>query len=206
LLRIVLIKARIAANTMPSPMTNHRLLKFLRAAHLYLGVFTAPALLFFAFTGALQTFGLHEGARGSDYKPPAWLEAMAHLHKKQSLEMPVRRAPPDLAARGAAMHDSNMRSTGDSQNRAVAPVSASVSSTARSGGVDAKARGQGDRASGAPKRNLLPMKIYFALVALSLFLSTLTGLYMASRLSRSARRIAATFAAGIIVPLLLLMI
>ncbi len=187
-------------------MPNHRLLKFLRAVHLYLGVFTAPALLFFAFTGALQTFGLHEAERGSDYKPPAWLEAMAHLHKKQSLEAPVRRAPPGAAARAAAMHDSNVRDTGDSQNRAVAPVAASVSPTSRSDGADAKAREQGDRASDAPKRNLLPMKIYFALVATSLFLSTFTGLYMSSRLSRGTRRIAAAFAAGIIVPLVLLMV
>ena len=187
-------------------MPNHRLLKFLRAAHLYLGVFTAPALLFFAFTGALQTFGLHEGARGSDYKPPAWLEAMAHLHKKQSLEVPVRRAAPGASTKGAAVHDSNKRDSGDSQRRAMAAVAASVASTAHSGDADTKAREQGDRTSGAPKRNLLPMRIYFALVAASLFLSTLTGLYMATRMSRSMRRIAATFAVGVVVPLLLLMI
>ena len=186
-------------------MPNHRLLKFLRAMHLYLGVFTAPALLFFAFTGALQTFGLHEAARGSDYKPPAWLEEMAHLHKKQSLEVPVRRAPSGAAARGAAAHDANPRDAGDSQNSAVAPISAGVS-TGRSNGADTRAREQGNRASDTPERNLLPMKIYFAFVALSLFISTLTGLYMASRVSRSARRIAAAFAAGIIVPLLLLAI
>ncbi len=187
-------------------MSSHRLLKFLRAVHLYLGVFTAPALLFFAFTGALQTFDLHEATRGGDFKPPAWLQAMSHLHKKESLDVPVRRTPPDAASRDAAMRDSNMRDTGDSQNRAVAPVSASASSTARSDAAAAKSREQADRASNAPKRTLLPMKIYFALVAASLFLSTLTGVYMASRMSRSARRIAATFSAGIIVPLLLLMV
>ncbi len=187
-------------------MPNHRLLKFLRALHLYLGVFTAPALLFFAFTGALQTFGLHEAARGSDYKPPAWLEAMAHLHKKQSLEVPVRRAPPDAAARGVAMRDFDMRDSGDSQNRPMAAVVAGAPSVAHSEDADVKSRTQSDRASSASKRNLLPMKIYFALVATSLFLSTLTGVYMSSRMSRSARRIAATFAAGVIVPLLLLMV
>ena len=37
---------------------SHALLRVLRKMHLYLGVFTAPALLFFAFTGALQTFSL----------------------------------------------------------------------------------------------------------------------------------------------------
>jgi len=34
---------------------SHKLLKYLRLLHLYTGVFIAPALLFFAFTGALQT-------------------------------------------------------------------------------------------------------------------------------------------------------
>jgi len=45
--------------------------KLLRMLHLYLGVFAAPALLFFAFTGGLQTFSLHETTRGSSYTPPA---------------------------------------------------------------------------------------------------------------------------------------
>jgi hypothetical protein len=187
-------------------MSSHRLLKFLRAVHLYLGVFTAPALLFFAFTGALQTFDLHETARSSDYKPPAWLQAMSHLHKKESLDVPVRRAPADAASRGAAMRDSTACKADALQVCDAAPALASGSTAARSDSADAKARAQGDRASNAPRRNLLPMKIYFALVAASLFLSTLTGVYMASRMSRSARRIAATFSAGIIVPLLLLMV
>ncbi|MBS0431583.1 MAG: PepSY domain-containing protein [Proteobacteria bacterium] len=171
-------------------MPNHRLLKFLRSAHLYLGVFTAPALLFFAFTGALQSFDLHEAARGSDYRPPAWLQSLAHLHKKQSLDVPARRAPP----RGAE----------PAQDRAAgASASDPIVTRANDAGAEPQ-RTPGDRASDVPRRNLLPMKIYFALVALSLFLSTLTGLYMASRMSRHARRIAATFAAGVLVPLLLL--
>lgn len=81
----------------------HRWLKVLRTLHLYLGVFTAPALLFFAFTGALQSLDLHEAARGSDYKPPAWLASMAHMHKKQSFEMLAKRPPPNTAVRTPAV-------------------------------------------------------------------------------------------------------
>ena len=77
-------------------------LKFLRTLHVYLGVFAAPALLFFAFTGGLQTFSLHETTRGSSYAPPAWLASAAHLHKKATLEVPVRRARP-LVAGGARL-------------------------------------------------------------------------------------------------------
>jgi len=73
---------------------SHSLLKRVRQIHLYLGVFISPALLFFAITGALQTFSLHETTRGSDYKPPAWIVKLGQLHKKQTLEVPVRKAPP----------------------------------------------------------------------------------------------------------------
>ena len=34
-------------------------LKIVRLTHLYLGVFIAPAIVFFAFTGALQTLSFH---------------------------------------------------------------------------------------------------------------------------------------------------
>ncbi|GGG93727.1 PepSY domain-containing protein [Silvibacterium dinghuense] len=64
-----------------------------RKIHLYLGVFCAPALLFFAFTGALQTFSLHETTRGSDYRPPHWAQVLAQLHKKQTINVPQRKAP-----------------------------------------------------------------------------------------------------------------
>lgn len=69
---------------------KHRWLKISRQVHLYLGVFTAPALLFFAITGGLQTFGLHERERDGSYAPPAWLAEMAQLHKKQTLVLPER--------------------------------------------------------------------------------------------------------------------
>ena len=73
---------------------SHAALKFLRKAHLYIGIFTTPALLFFAMTGALQTFSLHETTQGSDYKPPAWIATLAQLHKKQTTVVPVRKARP----------------------------------------------------------------------------------------------------------------
>ncbi|HET9819380.1 MAG TPA: PepSY domain-containing protein [Rhodanobacteraceae bacterium] len=156
-----------------------RLLKSFRTWHLYLGVFTAPALLFFAFTGALQSVALHEASRTSDYKPPAWLASIAHLHKKQSLDVPVKkRAPTRAAAAGAG----------------IVP--------------NAKPASRADSTSQpAPrKRNLWPMKGFFLLVSLSLFLSTSTGVYMGWRCTRHRRRYGATLAAGIVVPALLLMI
>lgn len=57
----------------------------LRQLHLYLGVFFAPAIMFFAFSGALQTFSLHEGGHGSTYEPPVWIVTIASIHKDQRL-------------------------------------------------------------------------------------------------------------------------
>lgn len=73
---------------------RHTFLKWVRSTHLYLGVFITPALIFFAFTGALQTFSLHETNRGSSYKPPAWVATLAQIHKKQSAAVPAHKLHP----------------------------------------------------------------------------------------------------------------
>lgn len=52
-----------------------------RQFHAYLGAFIAPSILFFAFTGALQLFSLHE-AHGS-YTPPPLIEKLSAVHKDQ---------------------------------------------------------------------------------------------------------------------------
>src|ERR1700712_273889 len=74
--------------------SGHAFLRIIRLIHLYLGIFSAPALLFFAFTGALQTFSLHETTPGSSYKPPAWAVTLGQLHKKQTTIVPVRKPRP----------------------------------------------------------------------------------------------------------------
>lgn len=65
----------------------------LRDLHLYLAVFFAPSILFFAITGALQLFGLHE-SRGGSYSPPPVVEKLAqvHIHQRYALK-PVRPRP-----------------------------------------------------------------------------------------------------------------
>jgi hypothetical protein len=158
------------------PLT-HRFLHNIRSLHLYLGVFTAPMLLFLAFTGGLQTFGLHEAARGSDYRPPAWLVSLSHLHKKQSLAVPVPHRPrPPLVA--------------DVGTQQAAPAT--------------RVGGKADAA--ASPKSPLPMKVFFALVALSLFVSVLSGLYMAWRHTHRRRLLGAILFAGCVVPLLLLLV
>src|SRR5580704_6729109 len=122
--------------------TSHKILKYLRLTHLYFGVLITPALIFFAFTGALQTFSLHETTRGSSYKPPAWAVMLAQIHKKQTPIVPARKPP-------------------------------------------------------APEtHNALPLKIFFLLVAIGLFTSTFSGLYMSYKYMRNRRLVTAILLAG----------
>jgi hypothetical protein len=63
-------------------------MKRIRQLHLYLGTLFAPAIIFFSFTGALQTFGLHENSKGSGEPPPKWIAKLAEVHKNQRLNKP----------------------------------------------------------------------------------------------------------------------
>ena len=56
------------------------------------------------------------------------------------------------------------------------------------------------------RRNLLPMKIFFAVIALGLFVSVCSGLYMAWRFGRRPRLFGAVLLGGIVLPLLLLLV
>jgi hypothetical protein len=64
----------------------------LRIWHSYLSVFVAPSILFFALTGALQLFGLHEAHDG--YHPIAFIERLGRLHKDQEFALKERHGPP----------------------------------------------------------------------------------------------------------------
>lgn len=56
----------------------------LRQYHNYVGLFFAPAIIFFAISGAFQTFRLQD-EKGYGGPPPTWLVVMAELHKDQML-------------------------------------------------------------------------------------------------------------------------
>jgi hypothetical protein len=157
---------------------SHAMLKFLRKVHLYVGIFTTPALFFFAITGAMQTFSLHEMTQGSDYKPPAWIATLAQLHKKQTTVVPVRKARPADKTTFAGSNGAEHKADGFSRPE---PAGAA-----------------------APQKRHLPMKIFFLLVSVSLLLSTLTGIYMAYKYSRGWLVLTGLLMAGIVVPLLLL--
>jgi uncharacterized iron-regulated membrane protein len=67
-----------------------------RRWHFYIGMFMAPSVLFFALTGALQIFSLHE-AHGA-YVPPPIVEKLSSVHKDQVFKA-RRHAPKPAAAK-----------------------------------------------------------------------------------------------------------
>ena len=74
----------------------------LRQWHGYFGVFIAPSVLFFALTGSLQLFSLHESHGG--YQAPAIIQRLGRLHKDQVTTLPHehKAAPPAAAKRAPA--------------------------------------------------------------------------------------------------------
>jgi uncharacterized iron-regulated membrane protein len=74
----------------------------IRLWHTYLGILIAPSVLFFALTGALQIFNLHE-AHGS-YKPPPLLEKLSSVHKDQVFEQKHDEPPAAGAANDEHEH------------------------------------------------------------------------------------------------------
>jgi len=65
----------------------------IRRWHSYIGLFIAPSILFFALTGAVQIFSLHE-AHGH-YRPLAIVEKLSSVHKDQVYALGDHHPPPD---------------------------------------------------------------------------------------------------------------
>ena len=65
----------------------------IRAAHYYAGVFFAPTIIFFAFSGTMQVFKLHEDYRATPGAQGDWIAWMAQVHKEAAL-IPPKVAPP----------------------------------------------------------------------------------------------------------------
>ncbi len=68
----------------------------LRQWHGYIGAFIAPGVIFFALTGSLQLFNLHEAHGG--YHPLHIVVRLGRLHKDQVFELDHDRPPPPADA------------------------------------------------------------------------------------------------------------
>ena len=85
-----------------------------RQLHTYIGLFIAPSIIFFALTGSLQLFNLHESHGG--YHPPPILERLGRVHKDQVFALddhdddagPPPAAKPDGATSAAPAQPDHM--------------------------------------------------------------------------------------------------
>ena len=75
-----------------TPATMRKLRQF----HLYIGVFFAPAILFFAISGGLQTFRLQQASGWDGAPPPQWMAWMASVHvdQRKLVPEPEKAKPP----------------------------------------------------------------------------------------------------------------
>src|SRR5260370_42456833 len=64
------------------------MVKRIGKGHLYRGPVSALFLIFLAFSGALQTFELHDPPKDSFFKPHGWIMTLAQVHKNQRTEGP----------------------------------------------------------------------------------------------------------------------
>lgn len=174
-----------------SRSSAHAFLRICRLTHLYLGIFTAPALVFFAFTGALQTFSLHETTRGSSYKPPAWAVNLGQIHKKQTAV--VRKRPNELPDGANTFNERRPHVSADQAAGGVRSTSAAVATLPL-------------ESTAGRKHHLLPLKIFFLIVSIGLFLSTLTGIYMSYKYMRNRITITALLMLGLVIPFVLLFV
>jgi hypothetical protein len=160
-------------------MTSATTLKAIRQVHNFVGLFFAPTILFFVITGGLQMFGLHETSRGSSYVPPAILVHLSQLHKKGTLYLPQKRTPqPATAKSDDAKPDAPKTEAPKAPAAAPPPL----------------------------RPNPLPMKIFFAATALALVTSTCTGILMGWKFARRKSSVLLTLSAGIVLPVILLLL
>lgn len=190
-----------------------QLLQLSRKVHLYFGLLISPALVFFAFTGAFQTLGLHEPS--ANYKPPALLASLGQIHKKQTYVVPVRRSPGALeatrsqpAASGPAAMQADLpqHPRHDRENPAAADAPAGSAAQPRGEaqqGPPARTGGQPPLTLEAKQKQHLPLKIFFVLVSLGLLASTLTGIYMAYKYDRNKVLVTLLLLAGVVLPIVL---
>jgi hypothetical protein len=154
-------------------------LKLARQWHLYLGTLFAPSIIFFAFTGSLQLFSLHEGHPGDAYQPPAWIQTLAMIHKDQVLSK-KHKAPPPSAGEQKAPPPS------DAARKPPQP------------------QGDGPKDEPPSKKFTLALKWFFLAMAVGLISSTSLGIYMAFKFNRSRAVVWGLLLLGAAIPLALI--
>lgn len=173
------ISAKQETNT-PGRSGSAARLKLVRQLHLCLGLLFAPSIIFFAFTGSLQLFSLHESHPGDTYQAPAWVQKLASIHKDQ-IVAEKHGPPPGFAA------EQRRPPQGDEARRPPQPPQ---------GGPRNQERRQ--------SKFTLALKCFFLAMAVGLIFSTALGIYMAFQYNRSRALVWGMLIAGTAIPLALI--
>jgi hypothetical protein len=144
-----------------------------RTLHAYLGMLIAPAVIFFAATGLIQIYSLHEQHEG--YTPPPLIEKLGMVHKNQRFAL------------------GHHKPSGGERPRSAAPA-AGPAHPAEAPHTD-EAR--------QPKVAIGLLKAFFALVAVGLIFSTATGVWMALCQRMRRRAYVALLLIGAVLPVIL---
>lgn len=169
----------VNANRLGKKPARPALLMAARKWHSYSGAFFAPAILFFAATGALQTFNLHKPQPG--YQPPALIQALASMHKNQNLKVKYLEAPKAASGDAAGPGRRGKAKAAQAAN-AQTPVQSSVSFAAQTA-----------------------LKIFAVLISIGLAATTLLGLWMSWNTTRRTA-VLLWFAAGAVLPMALMLL
>jgi hypothetical protein len=153
-------------------------MRLARQLHLFSGVFFAPTILFFAFTGFLQTYSLHEEHDG--IKPQPWIAALADVHKHQRMPPPPRPAAPNSVA-----------ATPATATNAAAPVTAGAQPP----------QAPAPSAPRPRRKQSFPLQVFMGFMSVGLIGSTLVGIWMGFQLKRSPALIWALLFSGTIIPI-----
>lgn len=163
----------------PGPSGSAARLKLARQWHLYLGTFFAPSIIFFAFTGSLQLFSLHEGHAGDAYQPPAWIQTLAAIHKDQVVSKKHKPAPPSAGEqKGPPVSDAAPR--------------------------PAPPQAKPPKDEPGTNKFTLALKCFFLAMAVGLIFSTSLGIYMAFKFNRSRALVWGMLLLGTAIPLALI--
>jgi hypothetical protein len=141
-------------------------MKSIRRIHAWLGVLFAPSIIFFALSGTLQLFGLHDTAPG---ETPGLVAKMGMVHTHQTATVPVRQVRPQPAATSAPAHEEHAAPKGE-------------------------------------RPTTMPLKLFFALMAISLIASSVLGLWIAFTSKRDRKLHVGLLALGVVLPIVLLLI
>jgi uncharacterized iron-regulated membrane protein len=163
--------------------TSSSFIKFARLVHLYIGVFISPAVIFFALTGAFQTFQLHLPSKDGHYKPAKYLQVLSQIHRFQT-PIPKAKPPVEPATTPAKVQNASAKPKKDA------------------GAGDSESMSLASRDASPPESNhpTLPLKIFFLLVSISLIVSTISGIYMTYKYRRDRLLVGGILLAGVILP------